>query len=210
MRNKSFINKHTILIGIATLSLITGPIALYAMEPSSAKRQTPAPTHAAQYQIMPASEEDLEQLRNFWHTQWHETYRPYNSHDVLEHFFLSFFDLKQLKEKLNAGVHFIKVVDAQNHVIGAAIGEQRENNTLFISKMYIEKNHRGSGIGSRICQRLIEQCKPKHIQVIVQEDNPAGRRFFEKLGLKYETLEPKQYSFNGEAFNYFKMSKAVE
>lgn len=167
-------------------------------------------SHINQCKILPATEHDLAELHQFWHEQWHATYQLYYSPELLKQTFTKFFNMNHLKEMLSTGARFLKVVDVDKHIIGTASGEQKENDTLFISKMYIDRFHQKTGIGSHLIQALIEQFKPKRIRVIVQEDNPSGRRFFEKLGFHYETAKAKENLYNGEKFNYFYMSKMIE
>jgi GNAT superfamily N-acetyltransferase len=58
---------------------------------------------------------------------------------------------------------------------------------LFILDLFVEKTERGTGLGKKLLQDVIERESPKGCSMMMLEldkQNTAGRAFYEKLGFK--------------------------
>ena len=74
-----------------------------------------------------------------------------------------------------------------------------------VSNLFVDPAHQGRGIGSAL-MRAAEETVPGDITLSVFTSNPAARRFYERLGYRFEGVS--QTMFHGLAADVWKMRRA--
>ncbi|AZP03872.1 GNAT family N-acetyltransferase [Jeotgalibaca ciconiae] len=127
--------------------------------------------------------EDLAELA---HTIWHEYYLPLLGQEQVSYMLKTF----QSTEKIIADIAENKVeyfiIEADEKEIGYA-GIEWQEDSLFISKLYLLKEARGKGYAYQLIQTFIQKAKErskKTMTLTVNKDNKDSIRFYEKVGFK--------------------------
>lgn len=79
-----------------------------------------------------------------------------------------------------------------------------EKNTLLISPVFVDKDHKGKGIGTALIKRGIEELAPLGYKLGLETQNPENVALYERLGFK--TVEYKFFK-NEKIHNYYMVYK---
>lgn len=127
--------------------------------------------------------EDLAELA---HTIWHEYYLPLLGQEQVSYMLKTF----QSTEKIIADIAENKleyfIIEADEKEIGYA-GIEWQEDSLFISKLYLLKEVRGKGYAYQLIQTFIQKAKERSkrtMTLTVNKDNKDSIRFYEKVGFK--------------------------
>lgn len=82
-----------------------------------------------------------------------------------------------------------------------------EKNTLLISPVFVDKDHKGKGIGTALIKRGIEELVPLGYKLGLETQNPENVAFYERLGFK--TVEYKFFK-SEKIHNYYMFYKPEE
>ena len=91
----------------------------------------------------------------------------------------------------------IDVVRADGVVVGYAVYQIRTDeydsalSVVYLRQMFVDREHRGHGIGSAVVELLASERFPAGSKVVIDvlETNPGGRRFWERAGFRpYSTI----------------------
>lgn len=82
-----------------------------------------------------------------------------------------------------------------------------EKNTLLISPVFVDKDHKGKGIGTALIKRGIEELVPLGYKLGLETQNPENVAFYERLGFK--TVEYKFFK-SEKIHNYYMVYKPEE
>lgn len=82
-----------------------------------------------------------------------------------------------------------------------------EKNTLLISPVFVDKDHKGKGIGTALIKRGIEELIPLGYKLGLETQNPENVAFYERLGFK--TVEYKFFK-SEKIHNYYMVYKPEE
>jgi ribosomal protein S18 acetylase RimI-like enzyme len=78
------------------------------------------------------------------------------------------------------------VAEEQDQMVGFILSQyHKESGKATIENIYIAEEHRGTGAGSRLLKKCIDQLKAngaRHINACVKSDNEEAIKFFEKYG----------------------------
>lgn len=127
-----------------------------------------------------------EDLAKLAHTIWHEYYLPLLGQEQVSYMLKTF----QSTEKIIADIAENKVeyfiIEADEKEIGYA-GIEWQEDSLFISKLYLLKEVRGKGYAYQLIQTFIQKAKERSkrtMTLTVNKDNKDSIRFYEKVGFK--------------------------
>jgi len=77
------------------------------------------------------------------------------------------------------------LIAKENSKIMGTIGIKKEGNCARISRMYVDRLHRGAGIGKILIKKALEYCKWKFNRVFLTTYERMGSAgFYEKMGFK--------------------------
>ena len=82
-----------------------------------------------------------------------------------------------------------------------------EKNTLLISPVFVDKDHKGKGIGTALIKRGIEELVPLGYKLGRETQNPENVALYERLGFK--TVEYKFFK-SEKIHNYYMVYKPEE
>ncbi len=90
----------------------------------------------------------------------------------------------------------VKTLKAYSHLDSSVF----EKNTLLISPVFVDKNHQGKGIATKLIKRGIEELVPQGYKIGLEAQNPDNVAFYEKLGFKTVKYD---YFKNEKIHNYY-------
>lgn len=82
---------------------------------------------------------------------------------------------------------FILFAEYQQQIVGTGALEKYDQNTFFISKMAVQEDFQGKGIGTKLCQALINLAKDKkasQIYLLTDEKLTTAIKVYKKAGFK--------------------------
>ena len=116
---------------------------------------------------------------------WHEYFTPIIGTEQVEYMLEKFLSADALVEQINSGYEYFLFSYDYTFAGFAAIKE--ENGELFLSKLYVDKEFRGKGIGSHMFQKFIEICKLRELNKIwltCNRNNTSSLEVYKHLGFK--------------------------
>lgn len=113
----------------------------------------------------------------------------------------NYFERMNFQEYNNSDNIFYIVLNENDEIIGTIGGIKKENNTLYMNSLYVRKDYRKLGIGTKLYNMLLEFCKMK------KYDKITLRVFFHFLdAIKfYEKNDFKKYSQDEVSYYYKKI-----
>lgn len=112
-------------------------------------------------------------------------YATYVRKSHIKYFLDKYQSVSAITEQIESGYeYFIIKVDA---IAIGYIGFEIKNETLKLSKLYLNLNVRGKGIGAQVMQWLKKNAIEKHctsMELLVLQENKKAIRFYERLGYK--------------------------
>lgn len=137
------------------------------------------------YKIREYSEKDKSQLIELWINV-----------AVEEHEFKEWRD--EISELNENEYEKILVATFEDKIIGSIAYKTIDDNIAELKRVYVYKEHRGSGIAKKLYNEiliLIKQNKYKKIFVETWKNFESGRKFYEKNGFILQNIQ-------GEVYNY--------
>lgn len=96
---------------------------------------------------------------------WHEHFTPIIGKAQVDYMLEKFLSPEALAEQLNNGYHYF-LYSYEYTFIGFSGIHAEDDGTLFLSKLYIDKEFRGKGFSSYIFKKHVEFCKTHHLNKI--------------------------------------------
>ncbi|GAA4351991.1 GNAT family N-acetyltransferase [Kangiella taiwanensis] len=119
---------------------------------------------------------------------WHEHYLPIIGREQVTYMLGKFQSTPAIKRQIQDGANYHLVYE-QNHPVGYFCYHY-ENDSLFLSKIYVAKEVRGKGIGKRALDFIVEQAKlqsARAIRLTVNKFNLGTIAAYKQLG--FETID---------------------
>lgn len=88
-------------------------------------------------------------------------------------------------------VSTIRTLKAYSHLDSSVF----EKNTLIISPVFVDKNHQGKGVATKLIKQGIKDLVPQGYKLGLETQNPKNVAFYEKLGfktVKYQYFEKEK------------------
>jgi GNAT superfamily N-acetyltransferase len=77
------------------------------------------------------------------------------------------------------------LVARDNKKIVGTIGVKKEDNCARISRMYVDKSHKGKGIGKILIEKALDYCKGRfNMAFLTTYEQMGSVGFYEKMGFK--------------------------
>ncbi len=95
---------------------------------------------------------------------WHEHFVPIIGEEQVDYMLEKFLSPDSLVEQINAGYQYYLL--SYEYTFAGFAGVHKENGSLFLSKLYVDKDFRGMGIASYMFHQFIEMCKKNNLDKI--------------------------------------------
>ncbi len=116
---------------------------------------------------------------------WEEHYTPIIGAAQVEYMVEKFLSPDAIVEQINSGYEYFLFSYDYTFAGFAAILEK--DGELFLSKLYVDKEFRGKGIGKYMFQKFVEICKLRNLKKIwltCNRNNVSSLAVYERLGFK--------------------------
>ena len=109
-----------------------------------------------------------------------------------------------IKSKNNSEILIYKISFKNiSKVIGILVYNFEDEDTIYISDLYIELQYRTNGFATRLLDELTNRYPKKKIKLICLVKNTLAYNFYIKYGFKIiETLKGKKYKINSYIMGY--------
>ncbi|WP_312557954.1 GNAT family N-acetyltransferase [Empedobacter brevis] len=141
---------------------------------------------------------------------WDECYKDLLSQDQIDYMI----DMMYNNDKVNEGIsngEIWEILKIDNVPSGYLHYKLDENNTVFLSKIYLKESNQTKGIGQLMLNRVIDFAKEKEAKAVhltVNKHNAKAIRFYEKNGFK--NIESKTFDIgNGYIMDDYIYQKSV-
>jgi len=115
---------------------------------------------------------------------------------VNEHEFIEWEE--ELKNLVVDEYNEILVAISEGKVIGTIAYRQIDEKTVELKRVYVRKEHRGSGLAKNLLDEIIDRIKEKqykNILIETWEKFVAGRRFYEKNNFVLQQIDNQRYNY---------------
>lgn len=132
--------------------------------------------------------EQIKEVVSLAERVWREHYSEILDQGQIEYMLERFQSEKAIREQIEHQGYQYYLLQADGAYAGfIGIKEEPQNKSLFLSKIYIDKEYRGLGYGSQSFAFLIDICKRKQynkIWLTVNRQNKSSIRIYEKNGFR--------------------------
>ena len=95
---------------------------------------------------------------------WHEHFVPIIGEAQVDYMLEKFLSPDALVEQINSGYQYYLL--SYEYTFAGFAGVHKEEDRLFLSKLYVHKDFRGKGLASYMFGQFIELCKKNHLSKI--------------------------------------------
>ena len=160
--------------------------------------------------FVPAQAADLPAIAALAHEIWYEYYVPLIGRAQVDYMVPKFQSAAAMHEQLRSGYEYFMMQRAAVLVGYVAVQPQPDTESLFISKLYLQRDARGAGTG-RLAMEFIEELargrRLKRLWLTVNKGNPAVTAY-QRLG--FHIAAPIVMDIgNGFVMDDFRMEKAL-
>lgn len=116
---------------------------------------------------------------------WHQHYTPIIGEEQVDYMVEKFLSPDAIAEQINSGYEYFLYSYDYTFAGFAAILEK--DGELFLSKLYVDEEFRGKGIGKYMFQKFVEICKMRNLKKIwltCNRNNVNSLAFYEHLGFQ--------------------------
>ena len=135
--------------------------------------------------IRQARIDDIPGIRSVLAVTWRHTYLSFLSESTIAKVTAEWHSPKILEAETSQSSTFLGVAESNLHNIVGMVTAHSHNEILTIRRLYVLPEFQRQGIGEKLME---ESCRIfpeiKLIQLDVEEQNPKGRAFYQKLGFK--------------------------
>ncbi len=114
---------------------------------------------------------------------WHQHYTPILGEAQVDYMVEKFLSPEALVEQINSGYEYF--LFSYDYTFAGFAGIKEEDGKLFLSKLYVDEEFRGKGIGKHMFQKFVEICKMRKLSKIwltCNRHNADSLAVYEHLG----------------------------
>jgi ribosomal protein S18 acetylase RimI-like enzyme len=141
--------------------------------------------------IRRAVESDIEGIQVVGRSAWWDTYTGLFPKEVIEQNLERWWSGEYLKQAVESEDHIILVAEEGGEIIGVAETQIRDDNSAILWKLYVLKEHRGTGVGTSLIEESIKQL-PSQVEAYYTEYHSGNRRaaaFYASRGFVFDKTE---------------------
>ena len=116
---------------------------------------------------------------------WHEHFDKIIGEAQVDYMLEKFLSPEALVEQINSGYEYF--LFSFEYTFAGFAGIHEKDGSLFLSKLYVDEEFRGKGIGKHMFQKFIEICKLRNLKKIwltCNRNNLESLTVYEHLGFK--------------------------
>lgn len=141
---------------------------------------------------------------------WNECYKDLLAQDQIDYMIDMMYNTEKVNEGIEAG-DIWEILKIDNVPSGYLHYKLDENNTVFLSKIYLKESNQTKGIGQLMLNRVVDFAKEKGAKAVhltVNKHNAKAIRFYEKNGFK--NMESKTFDIgNGYIMDDYIYQKSI-
>ncbi|WP_245752185.1 GNAT family N-acetyltransferase [Algoriella xinjiangensis] len=156
------------------------------------------------------NDKNIHLIQPLAHTIWNECYKDLLSEDQINYMI----EMMYSNEKINEGIangDVWEILKVDNIPAGYLHYKLEEDNTVFLSKIYLKEDTQFKGIGQLMLNRVVDYAIDKNAKAVhltVNKNNAKAIRFYEKNGFK--NIESKTFDIgNGYIMDDFIFQKNI-
>lgn len=157
------------------------------------------------------SDEEIQKLADKADVIWHEYFPFIISNEQIDYMVDMFLAPHSIKKEMEEGYEFYLIYDETDENIGFMVVKP-EGEKLFISKLYLDKEHRGKGHGTPMFEKAQEIAKKtgaKSMYLTVNKQNTPSIEVYKHKG--FEVIREAVTDIgNGFVMDDFIMEKTVK
>ncbi len=150
-----------------------------------------APSHAANLQIVPATEAHLPALAELAAAIWRQHYPGIISRAQIEYMLARMYSLETLRAELHEQrIQFWRLLMGEQLVGFASFGPMPEAGVMKLHKLYLLPELHGHGYGSRLlqhCEQEVQKLGAHRLILAVNKKNPKAVAAYERNGFSVVT-----------------------
>jgi len=147
----------------------------------------------------------LETVAKLAYKIWNEHYPSVIGQEQVNYMLNKFYAIDALKKQIDEGQKFYLIIEKEQNIGFFSISE-KEINTIFIHKFYVDFSDRNKGIGARVMTQLFTQYPKANFTLNVNRQNFKPINFYFKMGFKIMDIVNIEIG-DGYAMNDFIMTK---
>ncbi|GAA0134475.1 hypothetical protein YSY43_13150 [Paenibacillus sp. YSY-4.3] len=132
------------------------------------------------------TEQEIASLADLASDIWHEYFVVIIPNEQIDYMVEKFQSFPALTDQITNQGYEYYFMTAEGDPIGY-LGVKQEENKLFLSKFYLQKEHRGKGYGSQAMELLVDICRNRNLGAIwltVNRHNASTIAVYERKGFK--------------------------
>lgn len=153
------------------------------------------------------SDKELSLIETLAKSIWREHYIPIIGEAQVEYMLKKYQSVSSMKDQLKENTYYYLI--KYNQESAGYLSFRKEENSIFLSKIYVLNNHRGKKIGKKAILFVEDQAKKYGLSILyltVNKNNTNSIVAYEKLGFK--NIESIVMDIgNGFVMDDFKMEK---
>lgn len=157
------------------------------------------------------TEQELASLAELASDIWHEYFVGIISNEQIDYMVEKFQSFPALADQIAKQGYEYYFMTVQGNPIGY-LGIKPEESKLFLSKFYLQKEHRGKGYGSQALALLTDICRSRNLGAIwltVNRHNASTIAVYEKKGFKTVRTQVADIG-NGFVMDDYVMEKELD
>lgn len=157
------------------------------------------------------SKKEIASLAQLASDIWHEYFVTIISKEQINYMMEKFQSVPALTDQITNQGYEYYFMTSQGDPMGY-LGIKQDAGKLFLSKFYIQKEHRGKGYASQAMELLVEMCRKRNLGAIwltVNRHNASTIAVYEKKGFRIIRTQVADIG-NGFVMDDFVMEKEIE
>lgn len=117
---------------------------------------------------------------------WNDNYRDMISQDQIDYMLKLMYSPKRIQEDLEED-YIWEFIEYNNQIVGYLSYHIKEDNRVFLSKIYLKNSAQGLGLGKASLNRVVNYAKTnncKSVYLTVNRGNKKGIRAYQNYGFK--------------------------
>ncbi|MFN8282209.1 MAG: GNAT family N-acetyltransferase [Chitinophagales bacterium] len=151
---------------------------------------------------------DISKILEVAEVTWKQTYAPIISQEQIDFMYERMYSKEAILQQMQDGVTFLMCLEDEK-ILGFVAYLKREDNIIYIPKLYVKPETHGKGIGKLLLQeveKIALKNKADFLELNVNRKNPA-MYFYKKLG--FEMHEKVDIAYGKFWLNDYVLRKSV-
>jgi len=159
--------------------------------------------------ISQVTTKDIPLVKRLLSYTWNDTYSDFYPIKVIKKITSVWHDPKKLAQQAaDQNIFFAMAKNEQGELIGLITIRKTDENTMFISRLYIHPEHQRKGIGTQLMQTALNYFpKLKLLKLECEKQNNKACSFYLKHGFKI--IKEKEESIEGILIKTVEMEKLL-